>query len=68
MQISRTTLNLDLELLEQAARNHPGLTKTAIIEEGLRKLLAFDAAMRLAALGGSAPAAKAPRRRRQAAR
>jgi hypothetical protein len=68
MQISRTTLNLNQELLEQAARNHPGLTKTAVIEEGLRKLLAFDAATRLAALGGSAPNAKAPRRRRRATR
>lgn len=68
MQTSRTTLNLDTELLERAARNHPELSKTAIIEEGLRQLLARDAALRLAALGGTAPGARAPRRRRRGAR
>lgn len=66
MQTSRTTLNLNTELLERAAKNHPELTKTAIIEEGLRQLLARDAALRLAALGGSSRSARAPRRRRAA--
>jgi len=67
MQTKRTTLNLDRELLEQAAQRHPGLTTTAILEEGLRALLARDAARRLAALGGTAPRAVAPRRRRSTA-
>ena len=61
-------LNLDAELLERATRNHPELSKTAIIEEGLRQLLARDAALRLAALGGTAKGARAPRRRRRVAR
>lgn len=68
MQTYRTTLNLDAELLDRAAKNHPELSKTAIIEEGLRQLLARDAALRLAALGGSSARARGPRRRRRAAR
>jgi len=63
MQTKRTTLNLDRGLLEQAARRNPGMTMTAILEEGLRALLARDAARRLAALGGTAPRARGPRRR-----
>ena len=62
MQTIRTTLNLDRELLEQAAELHPGMTRTAILEEGLRALLARDAAHKLAALGGTAPEAHAPKR------
>jgi hypothetical protein len=64
MQTLRTTLNLNAELIEQAARRHPGLTRTAVIEEALRALIARDAALALAAMGGTAPRAKAPRRRR----
>lgn len=64
MQTKRTTLNLDAELIAQAVRRHPGLTTTAIIEEGLKALLARDAALALAAMGGSAPRARAGRRRR----
>lgn len=64
MQTHRTTLNLDKELLEQAQRARPQLTKTAIIEAGLRELLARDAAEKLIALGGTAPGARMPRRRR----
>ncbi len=63
-RLARTTVHLDRDLLESNARNHPGLTKSEIIEEALRKLLAFDASRRLKALGGSALHAKAPRRRR----
>jgi Bacterial antitoxin of type II TA system, VapB len=64
MQTYRTTLNLNAELIDQAAQKHPGLTRTAIIEEALRALLAKDAALALAAMGGTAPRAKAPRRRK----
>lgn len=38
------------------------MTKTKVIEEALKALIARDAALALAALGGSAPAARAPRR------
>ena len=62
MQTIRTTLNLDRELIEVATARHPGLTRTAVIEEGLRALIARDAALRLAALGGRAPRARAPKR------
>jgi hypothetical protein len=62
MQTLRTTLNLDRELIEEAASRHPGMTRTAIIEEGLRALIARDAARRLAALGGSSPRARRPKR------
>jgi hypothetical protein len=68
MQTIRTTLNLNAELIERAAKSRPALTRTAIIEEGLRQLLARDAALRLAALGGTAPTARGPRRRRRANR
>ena len=64
MQTHRTTLNLDKDLLDQAQRARPQLTKTAIIEAGLRELLARDAAEKLIALGGTAPRARLPRRRR----
>jgi len=67
MQTHRTTLNLDSELLALAERNRPGQTRTAVIEEALRALVARDAAERLAALGGTAPEARAPRRRRAGA-
>jgi hypothetical protein len=58
MQTIRTTLNLDRELLEEAAQLRPGLTRTAVIEEALRALVA----RRLAALGGTAPDAAGPPR------
>ena len=64
MQTIRTTLNLNAELIALAVQRHPGLTRTAIIEEALKALLARDAALRLAAMGGTAPRAKAGRRRR----
>ena len=62
MHTLRTTINLNAELVELASRRYPGLTRTAIVEEGLKALIARDAAMRLAALGGTAPAARGPRR------
>ncbi|OGQ24972.1 MAG: antitoxin, partial [Deltaproteobacteria bacterium RBG_16_71_12] len=50
MQTIRTTLNLDQALIEEASERLPGLTRTAVIEEGLRALIAREAAQRLAAL------------------
>ena len=56
------TLNVDKELLAEVQVAHPGVTKTALVEEGLRALLAREAGARLAALGGKAPRATAPKR------
>jgi Arc/MetJ family transcription regulator len=60
----RTTLNLDDELLREA-REFTGIQeKTALIHEGLRELVAREAARRLIALGGAMPAVRAGRRRK----
>jgi Arc/MetJ family transcription regulator len=56
------TLNVDQELLQEVVEAHPGVTKTALVEQGLRALLARRAAERLAALGGKAPGARRARR------
>lgn len=62
----RTTVNIDEELLQEAQRV-TGLTeRKALINEGMRALIARESARRLARLGGSDPHAKAgPRRRPQ---
>jgi Arc/MetJ family transcription regulator len=57
-------INLDEQLIEQAQRMTGMQERTALIHEGLRALIARESARRLARLGGSDPAAKAPRRRR----
>ena len=62
MHTVRMTMNVDQELLEEVVAAHPGVTKTALVEEGLRALLARRAALRLAALGGTVKAAKRPKR------
>ena len=60
----RTTIVLDDELLAQA-QELTGLTeKSAIVREGLKALLAREAARRLAKLGGTEPDLKMPPRRR----
>jgi hypothetical protein len=56
------TLNIDRELLTEAVESHPGVTKTALVEEGLRALLAREAGARLAALGGTAARARRAKR------
>lgn len=66
MAKTRTTLNLDDELL-QRAREYSGIQeKTALIHEALRGLIARGAARHLAALGGTMPDFQAGRRRRSA--
>ena len=60
----RTTLDLDEELLRKAMTATKTPTKTAVIELGLRELLARAARERLASLYGSDRGAKAPPRRR----
>lgn len=64
----RTTLILDDELIEKA-RDLTGVReKTALVHQGLRELIARASARRLAALGGSEPALRAPKRRRPSRR
>ena len=60
----RTTINLDDELLKDAHFMTGIKERTTLIHEGLRALIAREAARRLAKLGGSDPdASVAPRRR-----
>ena len=60
----RTTINLDDDLLEKAQFYTGIRERTALVHEGLRLLIAREAARRLAKLGGSDPhASVAPRRR-----
>lgn len=49
----RSTLNIDEELLAQAARLTGVQEKTALVRMGLDALIARESAKRLAALGGT---------------
>lgn len=61
---TRSTLNLDDELITKA-RNLTGIQeKTALIHAGLEALIARETARRLAALGGTQPHFEAGRRKR----
>jgi hypothetical protein len=62
MHTVRMTMNVDKALLDEVVEAHPGVTKTALVEEGLRALLAREASARLAQLGGSARRARRPKR------
>ena len=62
----RTTINLDLELVEKAKQLTGTKERTALIHAGLHALIERESAKRLALLGGSDPEAAAPRRRRMA--
>ena len=55
-------MNVDEELLAEVVDRHPGVTKTALVELGLRALLAKEAAERLARMGGTAKKARRPKR------
>jgi Arc/MetJ family transcription regulator len=60
----RTTINLDDDLVAKA-QAYSGITeKTRLIHLGLEALIQREAALRLAALGGIAPDARAGRRKR----
>lgn len=62
----RTTLALDDDLVA-TAQSYTGITeKSALVREGLKALIAREAAHRLARLGGSDPTASAGQRRRSA--
>ena len=60
----RTTVNLDDELLAEAMEATGVKERSALIHDGLRALIAREAARALIALGGSDPNAKAAPRRR----
>jgi hypothetical protein len=62
MHTVRMTMNIDKALLAEVVELHPGVTKTTLVEEGLRALLAREAGARLAALGGTVPRARRPKR------
>lgn len=62
MHTVRMTLNVDEELLKGAQEAVPGATKTELVHQGLRALLARQAAERLAAMGGKAPRARRAKR------
>jgi Arc/MetJ family transcription regulator len=60
----RTTLALDDDLVAKA-QAFTGMTeKSALVREALKALIERESARRLARLGGSEPALKAPPRRR----
>lgn len=62
----RTTLDLDPELVREAAELTGITKKTELVHAGLRALITREAGRRLAALGGTMPDLKMPRRRRPA--
>lgn len=62
MHTVRMTLNVDTALLAEVTDANPGVTKTALVEQGLRALLARQAAERLARLGGKGKRARRPKR------
>jgi Arc/MetJ family transcription regulator len=62
----RTTLNIDDDLLERAAKLTGVSEKTSLVRLGLEALVSRESARRLARLGGSEPGIRAVRRRRPA--
>ncbi|MGE3309788.1 MAG: type II toxin-antitoxin system VapB family antitoxin [Limisphaerales bacterium] len=60
----RTTLNIDDSLLERAREMTGETEKTKLVHLGLEALIQRTAALRLAALGGTDPKAKAGPRRK----
>jgi len=60
----RTTLNIDNDLLERAAKLTGIEEKTSLVRLGLEALISKEAAYRLAQLGGSEKQLKLPPRRR----
>ena len=59
----RTTLALDDELVAKAQALTGMDEKSSLVREALKALVERESARRLALLGGSDPAAEAPRRR-----
>jgi len=63
----RTTINIDDDLLSQASRITGITERTRLVHDGLEALIQRESARRLARLGGTQPALKAPARRRATA-
>jgi Arc/MetJ family transcription regulator len=63
----RTTINIDDDLLERAARLMGAIDRTALVREALKALIERESGRRLSRLGGSQPGLEAPRRRRSVA-
>jgi len=64
----RTTLNIEDDLLNKAAKLTGIKEKTSLIRRGLESLIAIESAKRLARLGGSEKGLKMIPRRREAGR
>ncbi len=64
----RTTLNIEDELLDKAAKLTGIKEKTSLIKRGLESLIANESAKRLARLGGSEKGLKTVPRRRTVSR
>jgi hypothetical protein len=62
MHTVRMTLNVDEALLSEVVEAHPGVTKTELVQRGLRALLTREAEERLAKAGGTARRARGPKR------
>ena len=62
----RTTLNLDESLIEEARRLTGIEEKTALVQRGLREVIARESARMLASMGGTAPKRRTIPRRRSA--
>ena len=62
----KTTINLDDDLVRKAMALHPGMTKTAVLELGLRELILADRRRRLGEAFGSQPDLLPVARRRSA--
>ena len=60
----RTTLNIDAQLLDEAAELTGINEKTQLVRMGLEALVARESAKRLALLGGTEKELREPRRRR----
>ena len=60
----RTTLNIDMELIEKASGLTGVTKKTSLVRLGLEALIARESAKRLAKIGGTEKRLRAPRRRR----
>ena len=62
--IMRTTINIDDDLLSQAARITGVTERTRLVHDGLEALIQRESARRLARLGGTQKALKVALRRR----
>ncbi|MBI9083267.1 MAG: type II toxin-antitoxin system VapB family antitoxin [Desulfobacterales bacterium] len=60
----RTTLNIEDDLVERAAKITGIKEKTALVRKGLETLISLESARRLAQLGGSEKNIQVPKRRR----